>query len=118
MRTTTRYTDALRNMPASGGGGCHVHLLTVANLGVLEGVPEAQIFEDLRATVHGTRHVSDREIRDVVIVHDVEMHEIGTGVEHGFHVLAQPGEIRGENRGSDKGLHVRDLFKNALIDST
>jgi hypothetical protein len=64
--TTTRamdkYRDGLRNLPPSGGGGCHVALLSVANLGRRAGVAREQIERDLSEHVHGTRHVSTAEI--------------------------------------------------------
>lgn len=61
-----RYADALRNLPPAGGGGCHAALLSVANLGARAGVSDGQIAADLRAHVHGTRRVSDREIWDAI----------------------------------------------------
>ena len=56
------YRDALRNLPASGGGGCHPALLRVSNFGRLAGVSRAQIAQDLTARVHGTRKVTRAEI--------------------------------------------------------
>lgn len=61
-----RYTLALGDMPASGGGGCHAHLLTVANYGVSAGLCDDEIFRDVREHVHGTRHVFDKEIWDAI----------------------------------------------------
>jgi hypothetical protein len=66
MISPDRYDAALREMPESGGGGCHVALLSVANLGALAGLSPEQISRDLRVHIHGKRHVSDREIRDAV----------------------------------------------------
>jgi hypothetical protein len=61
-----RYEEALRNLPPSGGGGCHTSLLSVANLVRLaDKTPEA-IFADLRAHAHGKRRVTDREIHAAV----------------------------------------------------
>jgi hypothetical protein len=57
-----RYNDELRQMPASGGGGCHSALLRVANFGRLAGVNPNQIAQDLAANVHGARKVSRGEI--------------------------------------------------------
>ncbi len=57
-----RYLDYLRNLPASGGGGCHGALLGAANLGIRAGLSAQQIARDLRASVHGPRHVPDHEI--------------------------------------------------------
>jgi hypothetical protein len=57
-----RYHDALRNMPHSGGGGCHAALLGIANLGRLAGFSREQAARDLAAHVHGTRKIADTEI--------------------------------------------------------
>jgi PAS domain S-box-containing protein len=61
-----RYNDALVEMPASGGGGCHTALLRIANFGRIAGVDPNQIASDLAAHVHGTRRVSAREITAAV----------------------------------------------------
>jgi hypothetical protein len=45
---------------------------------------------------------TDREVRNVVIVHDVKMDDISASIEHGRDVFAQAGEIRGQNRRSDQ----------------
>ncbi len=57
-----RYEEALRNLPPSGGGGCHSALLRVANFGLRAGLTNEQLFRDLRATVRGSRRVPDSEI--------------------------------------------------------
>lgn len=61
-----RYSEALRALPPSGGGGCHAALLGVANIGARSGLSPDAVASDLRATVHGTRTVSDGEICDAV----------------------------------------------------
>jgi hypothetical protein len=61
-----RYSTALKSMPASGGGGAHTALLSIANLGCIADLASKQVCEDLRAHVHGQRHIPDREIRDAV----------------------------------------------------
>lgn len=61
-----RYRDALRNLPPSGGGGCHVALLGVANLGRRAGVAREQIAQDLANQVHGSRKVTHKEIAEAV----------------------------------------------------
>lgn len=61
-----RYRDALRSLPSSGGGGCHVRLLSVANLGRMTRVPREQIEQDLAGHVHGTRRVPPSEIAAAV----------------------------------------------------
>lgn len=56
------YMKSLNSLPDSGGGGCHVALLSVANLGRMAGLSPDLVFADLRAHVRGTRPVSDSEI--------------------------------------------------------
>jgi len=62
----SNYLKALRDMPASGGGGCHPHLLRTANYGRALGLNPTIIFDDLRKFVHGTRDISDDEIVDAI----------------------------------------------------
>jgi hypothetical protein len=68
MRTKTvdRYYDSLRNIPPSGGGGCHRALLGIANLGHRSGLDRDQVTRDITAHVHGTRKVSRKEIEEAV----------------------------------------------------
>lgn len=61
-----RYRYALKKLPPSGGGGCHVALLGVANLGRAANVSREQIAADLAAHVHGTRPVTLREIQEAI----------------------------------------------------
>jgi hypothetical protein len=66
-RLLERYEQALRTIPAPGGGGCHVHLMRVANLGAIAGLDAGTIEQDIRAHIpHGGRRVPDGEIRDAV----------------------------------------------------
>src|ERR1017187_1723742 len=65
-RRLSKYRDALRDMPASGGGGAHSALLSVSNLGRNAGLTAEQVAEDLAANVHGSRKISAREISDAV----------------------------------------------------
>src|SRR6266576_1263015 len=59
-----RYEYALKNLPESGGGGCHVALLGVADLGFWAGLSREQITADLTKRVEGMpRKVTAREIR-------------------------------------------------------
>src|SRR6266702_2692346 len=44
---------------------------------------------------------ANREVRDIVIVHYVEMDEVGARLQHVCDLLAQPSEIGGENAGGD-----------------
>lgn len=78
-RRAQRYADALRNLPASGGGGCHVALLSVANLGLLAGLTPDQIFRDLRAAAHGPRRVPDGEIMAAVRRAAQDHQNLGSG---------------------------------------
>lgn len=61
-----RYRDALRNIPPSGGGGCHTALLRIANLGRLAGISREQMTQDLAANVHGIRKIPWGEIEAAV----------------------------------------------------
>jgi hypothetical protein len=58
-----RFNDAVATLPASGGGGLHGALLGAANLGVIAGLSDAEIFSALRSAIHGKRRVPDSEIR-------------------------------------------------------
>lgn len=67
MNRLARYQERLANIPAPGGGGCHVFLLGVANLGVMGGVDPETIFQDIRQTIpQGGRRVTDQEIRAAI----------------------------------------------------
>ena len=35
----------------------------------------------------------DRQVRHEMVVHDVEMHDLRAGIEHGFDVFTQPREV-------------------------
>lgn len=61
-----KYESALAHLPPSGGNGCHTALLSISNFGILAKIPEERIFQDLRAAIHGTRRVPDREIREAI----------------------------------------------------
>ena len=62
-----KYSEALKSIPAPGGGGCHAALLGVANLGIFAGLSEAELFADIRAHIpSGGRSVPDSEIRDAI----------------------------------------------------
>jgi len=61
-----KYKDALANMPASGGGGAHVAMLGIANLGVMASLSDAEITDDIRGALSGTRKVPTNEIQAAV----------------------------------------------------
>jgi hypothetical protein len=61
-----RYNHELRQMPVSGGGGCHPALLRCANFGRLAGVSRDHVAQDLAAHVHGTRKITWAEIEAAV----------------------------------------------------
>ncbi len=51
-------------------------------------------------------HRADGQVRHIVVVHDIEMHDVGAGGQDIVHFLAQTGEVGGENRRSNsEGLH-------------
>lgn len=63
MTIHEKYSKALNEIPAPGGGGCHTALLGVANLGIMAGLTDGQLLADIRAsTPHGTRNVPESEI--------------------------------------------------------
>ena len=64
---TNAYDNALHNIPAPGGNGCHTALLTAANLGIIAGLSPDAIFTDIRSNIpQGKRKVPDNEIRDAI----------------------------------------------------
>src|SRR5580658_6464187 len=55
-------------------------------------------------------HRPDRQIGHIVIVHDIEVDEIGAGVQHGIHFLSESGEVSAEDGGGDPaGFHQQIL---------
>ena len=44
---------------------------------------------------------ADGQVGHVVVVHDVEMHDVGAGGEHVVDFLAEFGEVGGKNAGGD-----------------
>lgn len=66
MNHFARYQERLAKIPAPGGG-CHVSLLGVANLGIMGGVDPETLFQDIRQTIpSGTRAIHDKEINDAI----------------------------------------------------
>jgi len=59
MGALEKYRFAVNNIPAAGGDGCNQALLGAANYGVYAGIDPEQIFNDLKANVHGARKVGD-----------------------------------------------------------
>jgi len=67
MTLKARYEDRLSSIPAPGGNGCHPSLLSVANRGILAGLPPPLIFKDIREAIpKGGRRVPDREIEAAI----------------------------------------------------
>jgi hypothetical protein len=65
-RSQSKYHDALTSIPAPGSG-CHVALLSVANIGIIAGVDPETLFDDIRANIpKGNRHIPNKEISDAV----------------------------------------------------
>ena len=50
-------------------------------------------------------HGANREIRDEMIVHDIEMHDVGTGIQHGADIVAEACEVGGKYRRSYQWRH-------------
>lgn len=66
MDRTSRYQEALRQIP-SPGCGCHVALLSVANRGVIAGIEPTRLFNDIRNYIpEGSRKIRDGEIWDAI----------------------------------------------------
>lgn len=62
-----KYKEKLESLPPSGGGGCHVALLGVANLGVMAGLEDDRILEDIRENIDDSRRpVPDNEILSAI----------------------------------------------------
>ena len=49
----------------------------------------------------------DGQVGHVVIVHHVEVDDVGAGIEHGRYLFAEPGEIGGQDGRGDPGLHLQ-----------
>jgi len=60
----SKLEEALENMPESGGGGCHPHLMTCANHAVIEDISEEEFVAAVRPHLRGERKVSDHEVRE------------------------------------------------------
>ena len=56
----------------------------------------------------------DREVRDVVVVHHVEVDPVGAGREHRVDFVTETGEVGRQDGGGDDGvLHGALLYRNA-----
>jgi hypothetical protein len=63
----TKYKSALASIPLPGGGGCHPAILSVANYGVMDGMQQQAIYDDIRQAIpQGKRRIPDREIWDAI----------------------------------------------------
>ena len=66
MSRAEKYKSALAAIPQPGMG-CHTALLGAANSGIMAGLSDGQIFEDIRVAIPvGVRRVPDREITDAI----------------------------------------------------
>lgn len=66
MSRAEKYKSALAAIPQPGMG-CHTALLGAANSGIMAGLSDGQIFEDIREAIPaGVRRVPDREITDAI----------------------------------------------------
>lgn len=83
MKPNIKYNTALKSIPAPGGNGCHTALLGVANHGVMAGLADEQIFNDIRNWIpEGNRPVPDGEIRDAVRKARQDVVPSGSGRNH------------------------------------
>ena len=61
---------------------------------------------------------ADGQVRHVMVVHHVEVHDVGAGLEDVVHLLAQPGEVGGEDARCDAVGHgvlpMMGLILNAI----
>ena len=97
----------------------------VGRLGVEGDVRRAGIYEVVDGGVYGghhevhvdggrhaviaqglAHHRADGEVGHVVVVHDVEMHDVGASLEHVVDLLAKFSEVGRENRGRDEVVLV------------
>ena len=82
-RIPEKYQEALGRIPPPGSGGCHPALLGVANLGIMVGLTDGQIFADIKASVPtGSRCILDREILDAISKARREVTPQSTGVRY------------------------------------
>jgi len=67
MTMLEKYNNSLHEIPAPGGAGCHAALLGIANYGVMAGLTDGQLLNDMRASIpQGTRKVPDSEIMKAI----------------------------------------------------
>jgi hypothetical protein len=52
-----------------------------------------------------TEQWADRQVGYEMIVHDVEVHDVGTGIKDGTNVLSKSSEIGGQYRRGDQWCH-------------
>jgi hypothetical protein len=57
---------------------------------------------------------TDGEIGNVMVVHDVEVQEIGAGGDHRAHLLAEAREIRGQERRRNQELRHGAIIIRAM----
>ena len=54
-------------------------------------------------------HRSDRQVGDEVIVHDVEVDDVGTRVEHGLYVVTQSCKVRRQDGRCNQRFHEQSF---------
>jgi hypothetical protein len=107
-----RYREALASLPESGGGGCHPALLGVADHGFFAGLSREKIFDDLRANVHGTRRVTDKEIWEAI---DKAFQSTGTYIPRPPRVQVNSEEMLQSIMERGKGFSEADLWEASPI---
>ncbi len=55
-------------------------------------------------------HRADRQVRHEMVVHDIEMHDVCAGVEHGIDFVPQSREIGGKYGWCNQRFHSRSSF--------
>ena len=85
------FADALTRIPVPGGAdGCHQFLLTVANIGVREGITEVTLIQQILDNIpEGGRVISHKEVSDTVrkAFHDRNGHTY-RGRAHGIPITS------------------------------
>ena len=73
-------------------------------LGALDHQMDVEQDVEVAQRRHGLR--AHRQRRDEVAVHDVDVDDLGAGVDDRLHLLAQAAEVGGQDRGGDAAPHI------------